>query len=136
MAAGSAAFKGASNRILPNQLFNGFVNGQRPTATVVVDCSGGGPTGHPVAGQHVSVQRSLDIPGGNTGANGSSIVVTFRSSQPVTPGIVLTHYTAAQIPTSLTLPCSGSGVAVFRPRPTSETARPDFVTVNFVSSTT
>jgi hypothetical protein len=37
------------------------------------------------------------------------------------------------IPTSLLLPCGGSGKVVFRPAPTSPTARPSVVSVRFVN---
>lgn len=135
MAAGSAAFATPRERIAPNELFNGFVNGHRPTAIIRMACFGPvtpGQTGHPMSGQRVSVQRSLDVPGGNTGASGTSIVVTFGPTTSANDGITLTHYGAKAIPTTLTLPCGGQGVAVFRPRPGSNTAHSDRVKVTFV----
>jgi hypothetical protein len=134
LSAGSAAAASPS-MIGPHQLFIGFVNGSRSTPTIQMACFGPlfpGETGHPMSGQHVSVARTVDIPGGNTGALGTSIVVTFGPTAATTAGITLTHYgTKAAIPTSMTLPCGGQGTAVFQPRPGSRSARPDHVAVNF-----
>ncbi|MDQ6615574.1 MAG: hypothetical protein M3083_12740 [Actinomycetota bacterium] len=134
-AAGAAPGPAPGAAIGPNQLFNGFVNGSRPTATIRMACFGPirpGQTGHPFSGQDVSVQRSVDVPGGNTGAAGTSIVVTFGPPAAATPAITLTRYGSKAIPTSLRLPCAGQGVAVFRPKPGSSTARSDRVKVTFV----
>jgi hypothetical protein len=131
--AGSAT-AGATSRIGPHQLFDGFVNGHRPTATIQMACFGPirpGQTGHPMAGQNVSVQRSVDVPGGYTGTAATSIAVTIGPDATATSGITLRQYGSKAIPTSLTLPCAGQGEAVFRPIPGSPTARSDRITVNF-----
>src|SRR5207247_1836768 len=48
-------------------------------------------------------------------------------------GVQFTHYGVAQsIPTSLELPCAGQGLVIFSPEPSSSTARPATVTVNYV----
>jgi len=105
--AGTAASAGAS--IQPGQMFVGFVNNQRPNATIQMACFGPirpGQTGHPFAGQTLSVQRSLDIPGGNTGSTGRQIQAVFS-----TPTVTVVTFVA-------TAP--------------SRTSRPDTVHVSFI----
>ena len=126
---GSAA---AQQPIGPNQPFSGVVNGSTANAPVYVICPG--PVtltsrGHPAGNQSWQV-----VPGGMgfTGSAGTRVVATFAadSSAPVT----FTEYGVPQpIPTSLLLPCSGTGLAVFTPRPTSATAKPATVTVHFIN---
>lgn len=50
-----------------------------------------------------------------------------------TPVILRDYAVSAPIPTSLTLPCSGSGTVAFVPEPTSPTAHTATVTVTFTS---
>ena len=122
-------------RIRPHQLFIGFVNQERPTATINMACFGAirpGQTGHPMAGQTLSVQRSLDIPGGNTG-RASKVVVTFTLPPGVAdPQITFTNYGTQTLPTAFVFPCAGQGTAVFQPVPLSGGGRADTVTVDFV----
>ncbi|MFN2606429.1 MAG: hypothetical protein ABR511_00840 [Acidimicrobiales bacterium] len=134
--AASAASAAAADQppIQPGQLFTGFVNGQRPDATISMACFGPvrpGQTGHPMAGQTLSVSRSLDVPGGNTGSAGTRIKVLIGDTHPVLAA-VFTHYGTRPLPTSLTLPCSGTRVVRFVPVPTSDSARPDVLHASFV----
>jgi len=69
--------------------------------------------------------------GGYTGSLGKSVVATFREDPSVST--TFTHYRSTQpIPTSLNLPCGGSGLVVFSPEPSSPTATAATVTVNYV----
>jgi hypothetical protein len=122
----------------PNQLFAGFVNGSHFSATVRMACFGAirpGQTGHPMGGQTFSVEREVDLPGGFTGTSANRIVAFFAPVPTPVPnsGVILRRYgVLAPIPTSLTLPCSGRGVAEFAPEPATGKARPDQVPVTFV----
>jgi hypothetical protein len=95
-----------------------------------------GQTGHPLAGQTVKalpVTSPTSTTVGYTGTAATSIAVTFTT--PVLSGnpIVLHDWAiSAPIPTTLILPCSGSGVATFTPVPTSPTARPATVAIAYV----
>lgn len=129
LTSGTAA---AQQSIGPNQAFSGVLNGYAANAPVYVICPGPiFPTskGHPIGNQ--SWQVVLGGPG-FTGSVATRIVATFAadSSAPVT----FTAYRAPKaIPTSLLLPCSGSGLAVFTPAPASPTARSATVTVRFIN---
>ncbi|RCG31573.1 hypothetical protein DQ384_08345 [Sphaerisporangium album] len=123
----------------PNQYFSGLVNGQSTSAIIRMACFGPvrpGQTGHPMAGQTAGVRPapSSSTSGvGYTGSAATAIGVAFRNASSATPPIVLRYYgVAAEIPTTLTLPCYGSGVVEFLPTPSSPTAHPATVTVNFV----
>jgi len=82
-----------------------------------------GETGHPVAGQTVTVFQPEAIVGhfGNTGAHGREIGAFFGAPPPasdVTSGpVIFRYYVTKKIPTSEVLPCSGSGHVIFVPLP-------------------
>ena len=128
----------------PHQLFVGEVNGHLARADIFMACFGPirpGQLGHPFAGQTVEV---LPAPSaaetvGSTGSKANRIVLNFMlpaaTPPPVStvPPVVLTSYGATvAIPTSVELPCAGSGVAGFTPQPTSKSARSATVVVTFV----
>jgi hypothetical protein len=121
----------------PNQYFQGIVNGARTDAVIKVVCPGPatpGQVGHPAAGQTLSVgQGPISSPnvGGYTGSAATSIVATLGANSSTAAIIFDTYNTTRPIPTSILLPCSGPGTVVFRPSPTSDTARPDFVPVTY-----
>lgn len=122
-------------RVGPNQQFVASVNGGNgvPTpATIRMACFGPvtpSSTGHPMAGQYVEVYRPEVIVAdlGFTGPTARTIQAFFGAPppSPVTPGTVsagadvaFTRYAVRKaIPTSLTLPCSGSGDVYFVPLP-------------------
>jgi hypothetical protein len=121
----------------PNQLFIGLVNGLHGQANVMMGCVGPthpGETGHPLPGQTFEVRLTLDVPGGNTGSAANRIVAFFAPVPVAVPnGVTFKQYNVRKpIPTSLTLPCSGSGLVEFAPEPSSSTSRPDTVPVHFV----
>jgi hypothetical protein len=118
--------------IRPHQHFGGLVNGRRANAVVRMACFGPirpGQTGHPMAGQALSV---IEGPyGGFTGSLGNTVVARFREDPSIST--TFTHYNAPEpIPTSLNLPCAGSGLVVFSPEPGSPTATAATVAVNYV----
>ncbi|MDI5963418.1 hypothetical protein POF50_000355 [Streptomyces sp. SL13] len=124
----------------PNQSFSGTVNGQATSAAIRTDCGGPivvGETGHPVAGQSVAavLGGSSTAPGGYTGTVGHSLLVTLDAATSTADGVIGTttnYYVPLAIPTTLTVPCSGTGTVVFTPGPTSATARAATVTVAFL----
>jgi hypothetical protein len=111
----------------PKQYFYGEVFGLTSASAqgvIQVSCVGGAATGHPVAGQYVAAHQIFPPPPttyGYTGNFGTEIDVNLTWSvgtiTVVTPTFAtLTYYdTKAEIPASLTVPCGGTGVAVFTP---------------------
>lgn len=125
----------------PKQFFTGLVNDQASQAIIEMGCFGPsfpGQMGHPLSGQTVKVLPATGSATGDvgfTGDAGTSIAVDFPTplANPVGTPVVLTDYAVpAKIPTTLTLPCGGTGMVAFRPVPTSPTAQTAFVTVEFV----
>ena len=133
-------------RVGPDQVFRALVNGHSgyPTAvTIRMACYGPilpGQTGHPMAGQFVKVVRGAATVShtGFTGPNATSIGVFFGPPPPgALPGagpVGITRYGVAKvIPTSLVLPCSGTGQVTFVPLPMSPpTSRAGVVPVSYV----
>jgi hypothetical protein len=131
----------AGGRIRPHQVFGALVNGKNGVSSPVeiqMACAGPikkGETGHPVAGQTVTVFQPEAIAGhfGNTGGHGREIGAFFGapppasgatsrpavSSAPVTSSgpVIFRYYGTKKIPTSEVLPCSGSGHVIFVPLP-------------------
>ena len=132
-------------KVGPRQSFRAMVNGRSGSAVPVVirmGCAGPvqpGRTGHPLAGQSVMVVRgAATATGGFTGSAATTIGVFFGPPPPApAPGaglVTLDRYGVARpIPTSITLPCSGTGHVTFAPLPMSPpTSRAAVVTVTFV----
>jgi hypothetical protein len=124
----------------PNQVFEGLVNDASANAIIQMGCGGpGGPgeTGHPLMNQTVAVLplvSPVSTDNGYTGSAANRINVTFGLPSTAQPAVVLTTWAVrVAIPTTLTLPCSGTGVVLFTPAPTSSTARPATVHVTFAS---
>jgi hypothetical protein len=136
----------ASRPIRPGQFFAGLVNGRAPESAIVLSCSNASRTGHPVAGQHVSVRQlfppSIDTSLGFTG-RASTIAATLRIVSPSSstaaapiPLAVFSLYDApVAIPTTLNLPCGGAGAVVFDPVQGGNTAQSYANRVRFVSIT-
>lgn len=121
-------------KVGPHQYFEALVNGQTGIGTSVpikMACFGAvhpGEKGHPMAGQTVEVMRPLVIVFGHsgyTGKNATSIMAFFGppppTPSPVPPSastVTFTHYGIKKpIPTSLLLPCYGTGLVYFIPFP-------------------
>ncbi|MBP2702327.1 hypothetical protein JOL79_00770 [Microbispora sp. RL4-1S] len=123
----------------PGQLFYGVVNGQTGHAVIKMACFGPvyeGQTGHPMAGQTVKVLPAPSYSAwalGYTGTAADGVAVTGPLASTASRPIVLhTYAVAAEIPTTMTLPCYGTGELTFTPVPTSATARATAVKVDFV----
>ena len=126
----------------PDQVFAGQVNGVPGNAPIQTDCLGPiavGETGHPLPGQYVEAvpAPTSSAAAGYTGSAGRLLQVTLAGPVSSTPsnliGTLSSYYVQLPIPTTLTVPCSGTGVVAFTPTPTSPTARAATVTVDFLS---
>ncbi|MBV1856633.1 hypothetical protein [Catellatospora tritici] len=142
LAAGNAAAAASppTYPVMPNQYFNGVVNGKTAAATIKTACPGPatGQTGHPVSGQLLSVSRVSDPSSttnlGFTGSTGNSIAAAPVSSSVANAPVTLTEYFHGYaIPTAWTVPCEGDGLIAFTPLPGSSTARTTYVTVHFTN---
>jgi hypothetical protein len=124
----------------PHQTFAGQVNGVSTGAVIKVGCFGPvvpGETGHPVSGQTVAVHEetvATSKDDGYTGESADHVAVEFESLPTSSGAVLLRQYDVkAEIPTSLNLPCGGTGKVLFVPGPTSGTARSATVAVTYVS---
>jgi hypothetical protein len=123
----------------PNEVFAGFVNDHQTNATIVADCAGVARTGHPAGGQYVEAQPAPASATG-TGFTGSlgrslnvSLVLSPATTTPIPIGTLSGYFIKLPIPTSITIPCGGSGKMVFAPSPTSPTARSATVSITIIS---
>ncbi|MGW5349576.1 hypothetical protein ACWERV_03530 [Streptomyces sp. NPDC004031] len=128
--------------IQPHQTFVGQVNGVTIGAVIQVGCFGpvsSTSTGHPLAGQTVSVQlvsgaTPVAARVGYTGESADRVLVAFGNPTSAAPATEIKAYgLKVPIPQSLNLPCSGTGTVGFVPVPTSATAQPATVDVTYVS---
>lgn len=124
--------------ILPNQYFNGVVNGRTADATVYTVCPGPstGQTGHPASGQNLSVARATagttaDV--GYTGSAGNSIAAQPVTSVANNPVVFTAYSQASALPTAWVVPCDGYGLIAFTPLPGSSSVRTDTVRVRYVN---
>jgi hypothetical protein len=134
---------GAQQRIGPNQHFAGRVNGRRTAAVVYTACAGpvsAGRTGPVAGGQTLSVVRAKRG-NGYTGLF-TEIYAWFvpQSATTTTAPVQLKFisYNAPQaIPTSVQVPCDGTGQVEFSSCPYLAPCAygwvPDYVTVQFVN---
>ena len=123
------------------QAFVGRVNGSFDGATIDMACFGPvtpGQTGHPMAGQVLEVLSPLPpivvgpIHPGNTGSAATTIVARLQDAPHTVLARFTNYFQTKEIPTSAELPCAGTGVVRFVPRPRSATSRAAWVTVSFV----
>jgi hypothetical protein len=129
----------ASNAIRPNEVFAGMVNGQLSNAVIYVVCPGParlGQLGHPISGQTLGTESPPPSAAltGNTGSRGRFIRALLVSPVPTsstTSTVVFSKYGTEPIPTTLDLPCSGTGSVIFVPQPTSKTAHSATVEVTY-----
>jgi hypothetical protein len=142
----AAATTTAGRRVAPKQFFTGVINGTdgntaNPIA-INMACFGPlkpGETGHPMGGQTVAVHQLFPpstAPGslGQTG-NDRQINLYFNAvpASSASGTVTFTRYDKTQkLPTSLTLPCSGTGTAYFTPIPAVPPSRSATVPVEFV----
>jgi hypothetical protein len=120
----------------PNMYFTAAVNpgvvtpGTTPVIKVV--CPGPiqpGETGHPISGQYVEAYAVVPPTSSIVGFTGSAayeIDALFSGATPTTvnpPVVIKDFFVEVPIPTTLNLPCGGSGTVSFVPIPTSSTAK-------------
>ncbi len=141
---------GATVRVGPNQYFTGVLNGHDGNTTspitIRMACFGPvtpGETGHPMAGQTLAVHQ-LFPPTATVGSlgftgNDAEVGVFFNVLPPVTPSASVTttpvfkrYDVVKALPTSLTLPCGGTGTVYFTPIPVVPPSRTASVPVAFV----
>jgi hypothetical protein len=122
-----------------HQWFTGQVNGAASNAVIKVVCPGPatpGQSGHPVSGQTVDVLPASGPATTGTGYTGEAadhIAVGFGTPAATGPTTLSSYAVKAAIPTSILLPCSGTGKVAFVPAPTSPTAVTATVTVTYVN---
>jgi hypothetical protein len=147
--AGAATGAGAvpiHSNIRPHQLFVGAINGSTgdpAPAVIKVTCPvpfGPGQTGHPLGDQFVMVRPATSTAAstGNTGDGGTSVAVFSGPPPPAAAAVgELTFYrygVGKPIPTTLSVPCSGTGTVSFVPFPRDPpTSRSANVAVTYVN---
>ncbi|PYC69057.1 hypothetical protein C7C46_28505 [Streptomyces tateyamensis] len=127
--------------VRPGMGFQGLVNGKSVGAAIEMGCFGPitpGQTGHPLAGQYIEADTVVPsaTTGGYTGSAGTSLVVSVAGSATGTVqliGVLNNFYAPLPLPTSITLPCSGTAKVAFSPAPSSPTARDSVVAATLVS---
>lgn len=131
-AAPAAAFVPGPTPIGPGQAFVPLVNGQSTTATVLVDCPTG-RLGHPAPGQTVAVTQASAAGTHATGFTGSAAdsIVLGTADAANSPLQLRTYDQPVALPTTLVVPCAGSGLFTFVPAPDSPTASAASVKVTF-----
>jgi len=144
----ATALPASAGRVGPNQYFTGVINGKDGNTIIPIvirmACFGPikpGETGHPEAGQTVAVHQlfppSATPTLGFTG-NDSEIGAFFNAPPPAGAPIaattpIFTRYDRPQpLPTSITLPCAGTGTAYFVPIPVIPPSRAATVPVRYV----
>jgi hypothetical protein len=145
--AGGAVRAGAGGPVGPHQYFAGVINGVDGNTVTPISiqmaCFGPlrpGETGHPLGGQTLAVHQlyppaTIGNSLGQTGKD-SMIGVFFGAPPPSAGGstVTFTRYDQAKrLPTSLTLPCSGTGAVEFVPIPVVPPSRSESVPVQYVS---
>lgn len=137
-AASSVAPAVSPSPISSNTFFSGLVNGQNPGTIKVVCSASAAKSGHPADGQSVEAILASSVAGattGYTGSLGTSLTVSISAGGTTSLiGVLNNFYETLAIPTSLDLPCSGTGTVAFAPTPTSATATTAAVAVKLVSS--
>jgi len=122
----------------PNEHFRGFINNHPPgKAVITVICPGPVNTGHPAAGQTIEVETTQPTSTFDTGFTGSAGKKIAAALAPAASITILASFTSffvpKPIPTTITVPCSGTGKVVFRPSPTSSTAKSAVLPVTFMA---
>jgi hypothetical protein len=118
------AASAAAGTIGPGQYFVGVVTSHAGTAVIDVFCPGPVTTGHPLPNQTLGVNQVLPpitSTLGYTGLTANSINAWLSWPSPVVPPPELvatfTSYGTAAIPTTITVPCGGTGTMTFVPNP-------------------
>lgn len=122
----------------PNQYFTGQVFGDTGQSVIDVVCTGAAMTGHPAPGQTVDVLLlipPLTTTAGYTGDQAveidAALIYPTGAVSAKTPVATFTQYSMKEpIPTSISVPCGGSGVMSFSPYPL-DSGTPSNVSVTF-----
>ena len=147
VAVGFQAGPAQASRVAPKQYFTGVINGKAGNTTTPITIKMNcplplqpGQTGHPLAGQTLAVHQLFPPASGSLGytGNDSNIGVFFAAppgaAQADATSRMFTRYDSPKsLPTSLTLPCSGTGKVWFSPVPVVPPSRSAVVPVRFVS---
>jgi hypothetical protein len=131
----------------PKQYFYGQVFGPASSsatqAVIGVACTTAETAGHPLPGQSVEVEQAYPPVTTTLGYTGNfatgidaSLIWSRGTISVLVPVATLTSYgVKAAIPTSVTVPCSGSGVMSFAPSPDPDNSgTASDVSVTFVST--
>jgi hypothetical protein len=146
----AAGLPAQAGTVGPKQYFTGVINGKDGNTVIPIPirmaCFGPirpGQTGHPMAGQTLAVHQLFPPAAagslGQTG-NDSQIGVFFGAPPPDTArtgaaagSVLFTRYDKPKpLPTSLTLPCGGTGTVWFTPIPVVPPSQSAAVPVKFV----
>ena len=148
VAVGLQAGPAQASRVGPKQYFTGVINGKAGNTTTPITikmaCFGPihpGQTGHPMGGQTLAVHQLFPPGSGALGYTGkdSRIGVFFAAPPPgaarlaATPPTFTRYDKPQPLPTSLTLPCSGTGTVWFSPIPVVPPSRSATVPVRYAS---
>ena len=136
----AAASPAQATTVGPKQYFVGQVFGATAQSVIEVSCAGVATSGHPVPGQTVDVLLLLPpvpVTAGYTGDLAVEIdAALIFPTGPVSEKIPIATFTQyalkLPIPTSITVPCSGSAIMNFSPYPL-DSGTPSNVQVTFVS---
>jgi hypothetical protein len=140
---------GAVSSVGSGQYFTGVINGRDGNTTVPITiamaCVGPilpGQTGHPMGRQTLAVHQLFPPTSGSLGYTGrdSEIGVFFNAPPPASAGgrgatgtPVFTRYDSPKsLPTSVVLPCAGTGTVWFTPIPVVPPSRSASVPVRYV----
>jgi hypothetical protein len=140
LAVSASASPAQAIAIGPHQYFVGYVFGSPASASgqsvIGVLCPGAASTGHPLANQTVEVKLFLPPLPANAGYTGDEAVqidADLTSATGVNSIAIFTQYSVKlQIPTTITVPCSGTGTMSFNPDPDVDGSS-STVTVTFVN---
>jgi hypothetical protein len=145
IAVGLQAGPAQAGSVGPKQYFTGVINGKDGNTTIPIKikmaCTGTLQTGHPRAGQTLAVHQLFPPASSSLGYTGKdSMIGVFFAAPPPGAGQanamtrMFTRYDRPQpLPTSLTLPCAGTGTVWFSPIPVVPPSRAAAVPVRFVS---
>lgn len=136
----AAASPAQATTVGPKQYFAGQVFGTTAQSVIQVECGGVQASGHPAPGQTVEVTQLLSPVNATAGYTGdlaveidATLIFANTPASGKVPVATFTQYSLKlPIPTSITVPCNGTGVMSFSPYPL-DSGTPSNVTVKFIS---
>ena len=136
----AAAIPAQATTIGPRQYFAGQVFGDTAQSVINVACGPVQLSGHPAPGQTVDVTQLLPPVSTTAGYTGDLAVEIDASlilpTSPASGGVPIATFTQYSqklpIPTSITVPCGGTGVMSFSPYPL-DSGKASNVQVTFIS---